>query len=33
MQLDRQDIVLLSIIQKDSSQSVGELADTVGMSK
>jgi|TARA_B110000285_G_scaffold58840_1_gene67400 Lrp/AsnC family transcriptional regulator len=33
MQLDRQDIVLLSILQKDSSQSVGELADTVGMSK
>lgn len=33
MQLDRQDIFLLSILQKDSSQSVGELADTVGMSK
>ena len=33
MQLDRQDIALLSILQKDSSQSVGELADTVGMSK
>ena len=33
MQLDRQDIVLLSILQKDSSQSVGELADIVGMSK
>jgi len=33
MQLDRQDIVLLSILQKNSSQSVGELADTVGMSK
>ncbi|MDB0060844.1 Lrp/AsnC family transcriptional regulator [Gammaproteobacteria bacterium] len=33
MQLDRQDIVILSILQKDSSQSVGELADTVGMSK
>ena len=33
MQLDRQDIILLSILQKDSSQSVGELADTVGMSK
>ena len=33
MQLDRQDIVLLSILQKDSSQSVGELADTVGMLK
>lgn len=33
MQLDRQDVVLLSILQKDSSQSVGELADTVGMSK
>ena len=33
MQLDRQDIVLLSILQKDSSQSVGELADTVGLSK
>ena len=33
MQLDRQDIVVLSILQKDSSQSVGELADTVGMSK
>jgi len=33
MQLDRQDIVLLSILQKDSSQSVGELAHTVGMSK
>jgi len=33
MQLDRQDIVILSIIQRDASQSVGELADTVGMSK
>ena len=33
MQLDRQDIALLSILQKDSSQSAGELADTVGMSK
>ena len=33
MQIDGQEIVILSILQKDSSQSVGELADTVGMSK
>lgn len=31
--LDRQDVVLLSILQRDASQSVGDLADKVGMSK
>ena len=32
-QLDRQDRVLLAKIQADASQSVGELAEQVGMSK
>ncbi len=31
--LDRQDIVMLRILQQDASLSVGELADQVGMSK
>lgn len=31
--LDRQDIVILRILQQDASLSVGELADQVGMSK